>query len=577
MKKEFYKNLKSKTLNDIATGKITYDKLDDILREDKEIVLEAIRHESFVYYDVPDILKDDREIVLASLKKYGLMLEFVSDKLKKDREIVFTAVKQCGFALKYADKIFKEDKEIVYEAIKSDGWALQFVGRKFFDIVLYLPLAIPTYIMAFTYADILSFTGPLQVFFRKNFDSISDFVNHDYMQVEILGLLMGLALYPYVYSVCRVSFSLIGSNYINLSKNLGLSMTKTFFKVILPLSSPAIISGLFLVIMEVLNEYGAVKYFGVNTYTSGIFRAYGSMGDVGAAIQLSVLLLFVVLLFMYIERKYHSRFKFYYSSNSKIQKLSILEKKNYLLSIVVCFVPFLLGFLIPFLFIVSNIFLTYNQIDFLDLIELTLNSVSVSTLASVIVVLVVLFFLIVEKFTKSSFNRYISEVISLGYAVPGAVIGLGLIILFTTIDRSQSSIVFYGSFFVLIYAYVVRFLAVGKSPIKSSLEKHPESYDQTAKNLGLGPFNLLKKIHIPINKFAIVTALIVTFIDLLKELPITLILRPFNFDTLATQTYEFAIEEMIPMSAAYSFIIIVIGSFLLIILKNSINKQINVS
>ena len=162
---------------------------------------------------------------------------------------------------------------------------------------------------------------------------------------------MGLALYPYVYSVCRVSFSLIGSNYINLSKNLGLSMTKTFFKVILPLSSPAIISGLFLVIMEVLNEYGAVKYFGVNTYTSGIFRAYGSMGDVGAAIQLSVLLLFVVLLFMYVEKKYHSRFKFYYSSNSKIQKLSILEKKNYLLSIVICFIPFLLGFLIPFLFI----------------------------------------------------------------------------------------------------------------------------------------------------------------------------------------------------------------------------------
>ena len=130
MEKEFYKKLKSKTLNDIASGKITYDKLDNILRADKEIVLEAIRHESFVYYDVPEILKDDREIVLASLKKYGLMLEFVSDKLKKDREIVFTAVKQCGFALKYADKIFKEDKEIIHEAIKSDGWALQFVGRK---------------------------------------------------------------------------------------------------------------------------------------------------------------------------------------------------------------------------------------------------------------------------------------------------------------------------------------------------------------------------------------------------------------------------------------------------------------
>ena len=133
------------------------------------------------------------------------------------------------------------------------------------------------------------------------------------------------------------------------------------------------------------------------------------------------------------------------------------------------------------------------------------------------------------------------------------------------------------SFFVLIYAYVIRFLAVGKSPIKSSLEKHPESYDETAKNLGLGPFSLFKKIHFPINKWALVIAFIVTFIDVLKELPITLILRPFNFDTLATQTFEFAVEEMIPLSSIYSLMIIIIGSILLIILKNIVNKQINVS
>ena len=136
------------------------------------------------------------------------------------------------------------------------------------------------------------------------------------------------------------------------------------------------------------------------------------------------------------------------------------------------------------------------------------------------------------------------------------VIGLGLIILFSKIDNYQSTFVFTSSFLVLIYAYVIRFLAVGKSPIKSSLEKHPESYDETAKNLGLGPFNLLKKIHIPINKFAIVTAFRVTFIDLLKELPITLILRPFNFDTLSTKTYELAVEEMVDISSFYSLIII---------------------
>lgn len=453
----------------------------------------------------------------------------------------------------------------------------RFKGRQLLDLILYLPLAIPTYIMAFTYADILSFTGPIQTFLRNNFNSISNFFNQDYLQIEVLGVILALALYPYVYSVARVSFGLIGANYINLSKNLGLSTTKTFFKVMLPLSSPAIFSGLFLVIMEVLNEYGAVKYFGVNTYTSGIFRAWGSMGDVGAAIQLAMLLLITVLIFMYLEKKYHSKYKFYYSSNSKIQKTSVLDKRNYVISILICSLPFFLGFFLPFLFVVSNIFLVSNQIDFFDLLSLTFNSISVSTISSVLVIIFVLFFLIVEKFTKSSLNSYVSQVISLGYAVPGAVIGLGLIILFSKIDNYQSTFVFTSSFLVLIYAYVIRFLAVGKSPIKSSLEKHPESYDETAKNLGLGPFNLLKKIHIPINKFAIVTAFIVTFIDLLKELPITLILRPFNFDTLATQTYEYAIEEMIPMSAPYSFAIIIIGSFLLIILKNSINRQINVS
>ena len=146
-----------------------------------------------------------------------------------------------------------------------------FFGRKFFDIALYLPLAIPSYIMAFTYIDILNFTGPFQSFLRSYSFLPSDFFNIDYLQIETLGILMGMALYPYVYTASRVSFSLIGSNYINVSKNLGLSNFQTFFRVILPLSRPAIISGLFLVIMEVLNEYGAVKYFGVNTYTSGIF------------------------------------------------------------------------------------------------------------------------------------------------------------------------------------------------------------------------------------------------------------------------------------------------------------------
>ncbi|MBN09099.1 MAG: hypothetical protein CMC79_01820 [Flavobacteriaceae bacterium] len=453
----------------------------------------------------------------------------------------------------------------------------KFKGRFLFDLALYLPLAIPSYIMAFTYSDILSFTGPIQSFLRANFYQASLFFNRDYLQIEILGVILALALYPYIYTASRVSFTLLGSNYINVAKNLGLSSINTFYKIIIPLSRPAIFSGLFLVLMEVLNEYGAVKYFGINTYTTGIFRAWFSMNDVGAAIQLSVIMLIVVFTFFYIEKYISSKTRYYYKINTQIQKLSKLTFKNKIVVYLVCSIPFLFGFLIPFLFIVNNVLTTYHLVNIKDLTDLTFNSVIVSTISSALIIIFALFFLFIEKISKTRLNYYISQSISLGYAIPGAVIGLGLIIMFTSIKNIFSSFSLLGTFTLLIYAYIIRFLAVGKAPIKSSIEKQPDSYDDTAKNLGLSPFMLLKKIHLPINKFALITAFIVTFIDLMKELPITLILRPFNFDTLATQTYEFAIEEMIPLSSIYSLSIILIGSILLLILKNILNKQIDVS
>lgn len=453
----------------------------------------------------------------------------------------------------------------------------RFIGRNFYDLVLFLPLAIPSYIMGFTYIDILSFTGPVQSFLRNTFPVLASYFNIDYLQIETLGILLGLALYPYVYTAARVAFSLLGSNYIDLSKSLGLSTIKSFYKIILPLSRPAIFSGLFLVFMEVLNEYGAVKYFGINTYTTGIFKAWFSLGDIGTAIQLACLLLLVVFFFFVLEKISSSKTKFFYETNSPVQRLLYVNKDKLLFFHLVCSIPFILGFFIPFVFIVNNVFQTYSSIDFVRLFTLSFNTIFVSSLSSFIIIIVALFFLFVEKISKTKINTIISHLISLGYAIPGAVIGLGLIMLFSNIMDSFFSVSLIGSFYVLIYAYVIRFLAVGKSPIKSSLEKHPESYDDTGKNLGLGPFKLLQKIHLPINKFALISAFILTFIDIMKELPITLILRPFNFDTLATQTYEFAIEEMLPLSSSYSLSIIVIGSMLLLFLKNVINKQLNVS
>ena len=294
----------------------------------------------------------------------------------------------------------------------------KFKGRNILDVILYLPLAIPTYIMAFTYSDMLSYTGPIQSFFRNNFVEFSTIFNRDYLQIEFLGLLMALSLYPYIYTSSRVSFSLLGSNYMDLSKNLGVSKFKSFFKILIPLSRPAIFSGLFLVLMEVLNEYGAVKYFGVNTYTTGIFRSWFSMGDIGTAIQLAFVLLSVVFIIFYLEKTYHSKTKFYYTPNSSVQKFSNLKGKNSFLVIAVCIIPFLFGFFFPFIFIIDNFFSTFESVDLENLIELTVNSTSVSTISASLVVVIAIFFLMVEKYSKNKINFFISQTISLGYAIP---------------------------------------------------------------------------------------------------------------------------------------------------------------
>ena len=212
----------------------------------------------------------------------------------------------------------------------------QFAGRRIVDLILYLPLAIPTYIMAFTYSELLSFTGPFKI-------------TYDFLQIEILGILLAFSLYPYIYSVSRISFSLFGSRYYDMAKNLGLNGYQTILKVVLPLSRPAIFSGLFLVVMEVLNEYGAVKYFGVNTYTIGIFRSWNSMNDSGAAIQLSSILMFIVAFLFFIEKYFNQNKRFSFSKNTQLASLIKPNSSIKFLIYVICLVPIVLAFLILFL------------------------------------------------------------------------------------------------------------------------------------------------------------------------------------------------------------------------------------
>lgn len=448
----------------------------------------------------------------------------------------------------------------------------KFRGRKIYDLLLYLPLAIPTYIMSFSYAEILSFSGPFQNLVRDYFPNYSDIVNRDYLQIEVLALLLSFSLFPYLYAACRISFSMIGKNYINLSKNLGLNEIKTFLKVGIPLSRPSIFSAIFLISMEVLNEYGAVSYFGVNTYTSGIFRAWGSLADINTASLLSVFLFFVVFVFFLTEKFFTNKYKYDVKVNSSSDHKFHNTNFKLLLIHIVCLVIIFFSLIVPIIFMINNAFIVSDNIDFDNLILLTKNTILVSLISTILIVIAVLGIQFLSRVSSVKFLRFTSNLISLSYALPGAVIGISLILLFSPINDFFGFLII-GSFPVLIYAYFIRYMAVAVSPISSSFEKLSTKLDDTGKNLGLNPFKYFSKIFIPLNKKAIIIAFCISFVDIMKDLPLTLILRPFNFDTLATKTYELAVEEMITESAIYSLAIISFGFILLSVLNLTQSKS----
>jgi len=433
------------------------------------------------------------------------------------------------------------------------------------DVLLILPLAIPCYIMAFTYSDLLGYNG----FFQSVF-GIQQF---DVLTIGWLSFFLALALYPYVYTTSRISFSLIGSTYMDLSKSLGLSKKSTFMKVILPLSISGIFSGIILVIMEVLNEYGAVNYFGINTFSVGIFKYWFSLDNKSFAIVLSFLLLILVLFFVFIGNVLKKRDEklSYHIKSSQQTRLRFTSSFSKFISLFIVLVPFTLGFIIPLLFIVSNIIANFYSYDFNHLFELFKNSIYVGLISSFIIVVIAFYILNVKRLLDNKFISSIIKVLTTGYAVPGAVIGLSLMLLIRFFGDSYSFLM--GTILLLIYAYVFRFISVAIFPLETSLKRQPKTYDDQAFSLWLNPLKLFYKITLPLNKKALLSSFILVFIDIIKELPVTLILRPFNFETLATQTYEYANEEMLAYSSLFSFTLILCCSFMLVYVSNFLNNK----
>jgi len=457
------------------------------------------------------------------------------------------------------------------------AWIITFFKIKYkflFELFLILPLAIPGYIMAFIYSDLLGYGGIIDLYLKKQ---MSLAISFDVLSIKWLALFLSFSLFPYVYSTSRVAFNLIGNTYINLSESLGANKISKLFKIIIPLSFSAIISGLFLVIMEVLNEYGAAEYFGVKTFSVGIFKYWWALDDKNSAILLSFILLTLVLILIFthnIFKKNENKIKYHIKSSSIILK----ELKNPILKIsshIVIIIPIIFGLLVPLLFMLNNVIKGFNKFDFIELNNLIQNSLFIAIIASTIIIGITLFILIIKRYSQSNILKLITTTLSSGYAIPGAIIGLSFMLL---LQQNSFLSALMGTTFLLIYAYVFRFMAVAIFPIENSLKKQPFEFDRLADSLKISNLKKFVKINLPLSYNSIIIAFLIVFIDIMKELPLTLILRKSTgkFNTLAIEAYNKAKNEELASSSLYSLTIVLICIIMIIVVNNFLKKKKNV-
>lgn len=459
----------------------------------------------------------------------------------------------------------------------------EFPGRKLLEWLLIMPLSIPTYIMAFTYAGIFDYTGFVQTTLR-------DLFGFRVLHIDILNiygamLVMSLALFPYVYIIARTAFLSRFRALIEASQTLGASVTKSFFKVILPISRPALVAGLSLVAMEVLNDYGAVTYYGVTTFTTGIFRSWFSLEDIQAAIYLSAMLLITVFFILLLEKYFRGNERFYNPVlvDRPLQKRKLAGLRKWA-AIVACFLPVLLGFVIPVIQLINWGISAYKDALHIDFLPTLANSFKLGIGASLFCVGVSLLLLFVSRMQRSRVYDSIMKLSTMGYAIPGAVVAIGVLVPFLFLDKQLLALfkgfdvqpvglILTGTIAGLLFAFTVRYLSVAFNPVESGYEKVAKSMDEAAATLGAGNWKRLLSIDFRLLRGALGTALLLVFVDVLKELPLTLILRPFNFNTLATRAFELASDEQIAAAAVPSLVIILAGAVPVYILNVIITKN----
>ncbi|MBL8458036.1 iron ABC transporter permease [Zoogloea sp.] len=459
-----------------------------------------------------------------------------------------------------------------------------FPGRRVFEWALVLPLAVPAYVMAYVYTDFLQFVGPVQTALREFFDwRRGDYHFPDIRTLPGAMLMFVFVLYPYVYLLARTAFLERAGGVLEASRTLGIGPWRAFFTVSLPLARPAIAAGVALALMETLADYGTVAYFAVNTFTTGIYRAWFSLGDRIASAQLAAMLLGFVLLLVAVERITRGRARYHNTSNRHRPPPGRLKGGAGLLAMLTCLLPLSLGFLLPAMLLL-RMALGEGDAQFGErFLILARNSFTLAGLTSVIAVALAVLLAYSARLSASWLAKGLNRLVGLGYAVPGTVIAVGVLIPVTRLDNWLASqwqawfgvnpgLLLTGGIAALIYAYLVRFLAVALQTVEASLSKITPSMDDAARSLGLGQGETLRRVHVPILRGSLLTASLLVFVDVMKELPATLVMRPFNFDTLATQAYVLASDERLTEASTAALAIVMVGLLPLIALSRQISR-----
>ena len=455
-----------------------------------------------------------------------------------------------------------------------------FLGRGWQEWALILPLAVPPYILAYTFTSLFDSYGSANEIMRYIFsaeDEKAFFPNVRNLYGAIL--VFSSTLYPYVYLTTRVAFLNQSRTLIESGKLLGLDNKSVFYKLALPMARPAIIAGLALVVMETLSDFGAVEHFAVPTFTIGIYRTWFGMYDLNTAMQLSSLLLIFVAIFLLVERLERNKLAYSYAGSTfkPINKIKLKGWKNYL-AFIFCFVPLFIGFFLPILEIL-NWAINYTSESFFsnNFLSSFFNTIFLGLLAGIICTSFAFLFNFLKRFERGTFLKTISFVLSLGYAIPGLVLAVGIIQFFSMLDnnflRSFLDFVLTGSILGLLLAYVVKAYALANNSIESGFQRIDSAIDDISLSLGTNKTKMFFKVHFPLLKTSILTSLILVISEIIKELPATLILRPFNFDTLAVTTYIYAAEERMFEAATPAMMIVLIGLIPIFFLSKIIKES----